>query len=84
LLGFIVNVGAKKYIKWSIDLILQRIPLINKLYNVSGHIVDMLNRDEQHEFKGMTVVYSFFGGEKGAAFLALRPTKERYWINETE
>jgi len=56
LLGFIVNVGAKKYIKWSIDLILQRIPLINKLYNVSGHIVDMLNRDERHEFKGMTVV----------------------------
>lgn len=84
MLGFIVNVGAKKYIKWSIDLILQRIPLINKLYNVSGHIVDMLNRDEQHEFKGMTFVYCFFGGEKGAAFLALRPTKERYWINDTE
>lgn len=84
LLGFLVNIGAKKYIKWSIDLIMQRIPLINKLYNVSGQIVEMLNRNEPHEFKGMTVVYCFFGGEKGAAFLALMPTKEKYCVNDTQ
>ena len=58
-------------------------PLINKLYNVSGQIVDMVNGNEPHEFKGMTVVYCFFGGEKGAAFLALMPTKEKYCINDT-
>lgn len=84
LLGFVVDIGAKKYIKWSIDLIMKRLPLINKLYNISGQIVEMFNRDEQEEYKGMTVVYCFFGGEKGATFLALMPTKERYYIKDTE
>ncbi len=32
----------------------------------------------------MRVVYRSFGGEKGAVFLALMPTPERFLINEIE
>jgi len=83
ILGFLVNLGAKKYISKSIDLIMQRIPLINKLYKVSVQIVDMIDKKEKEDFKGMSVVYVFFGAEKGAAFLALMPTKEKYVIRDT-
>jgi uncharacterized membrane protein len=57
LLGFIVDIGARKYIRLSIDSVMQRISLINKLYKISVQIVDMINKKEQEEFKGMSVVY---------------------------
>jgi len=84
LLGFIVDRGSRKYIKQSIDLIMKRIPIINKLYKVSAQIVDMVNKNEQAEFKGMSVVYCSFGGEKGALFLALMPTPQVYTINNVQ
>ena len=80
LLGFIVDIGARKYIKRSIDGIMKRIPLINKLYDLSVKIVDMVDKSGRDEFKGMTVVYCTFGGEKGALFLALQPTSQVYTI----
>ena len=82
LLGFIVDIGARKYIRTTIDSIMQRLPLINKLYNISVKIVDMIDKKEQEEFMGMQVVYCFFGGERGAAFLALMPTPEVFSVND--
>lgn len=80
LLGFIVDIGAKKFVKNSIDNIMKRIPVINKVYKVATQIVDMLNKNEQEEFRGMSVVYCTFGGEKGAIFLALMPTPEIFEV----
>lgn len=84
LLGFIVDIGAKKYIRLSIDSVMQRIPLINKLYKISVQIVAMIDKKEQEEFKGMSVVYCFFGGERGATFLALMPTPKTYILRDVE
>lgn len=81
-LGFIVDRGARKYIKWIIDTVMQKIPMINKLYNVSVRIVEMIDQKEQQDLRGMQVVYCFFGGDRGAAFLALRPTSKVFMINE--
>jgi len=80
-LGFIVDIGAKKYIKNSIDMLMKRIPFINRLYNISVQIVNMFNTKEHGEFEGMSVVYCFFGGEKGAAFIALMPMQQKFFIN---
>jgi uncharacterized membrane protein len=84
LLGFIVDHGARKYIKRTIDLIMERIPLINKLYKISVQIVQMVDKKGSDEFKGMSVVYCFFGGENGTAFLALKPTQQTFVIREVE
>lgn len=82
LLGFIVDIGARKYIKITIDNVMQKIPLINKLYNVSVRIVEMVDQKEQQDLKGMQVVYCFFGGERGAAFLALMPTSKVFTVRD--
>lgn len=82
MLGVIVDIGARKYIKVTIDNIMQRIPLINKLYNVSVRIVEMVDQKEQQDLKGMQVVYCFFGGDRGAAFLALMPTSQVFTIRD--
>lgn len=82
LLGVIVDIGARKYIKITIDNVMQRIPLINKLYNVSVRIVEMVDQKEQQDLKGMQVVYCFFGGDRGAAFLALMPTSQVFTIRD--
>lgn len=80
LLGFVVDIGARKYIKRSIDIIMKRIPLINKFYDISVKIVDMVDKNGREDFKGMSVVYCTFGGVKGALFLALQPTPQVYTI----
>ena len=82
LLGFIVDIGARKYIKITIDNVMQKKPLINKLYNVSVRIVEMVDQKEQQDLKGMQVVYCFFGGERGAAFLALMPTSKVFTVRD--
>lgn len=84
ILGFIVDIGAKTYVQRSIDMIMKRIPVVNRLYKVSVRIVDMLNKNERKEFKGMRVVYCTFGGGKGALFLALMPTPRVYAIDGVE
>ncbi len=80
-LGVFIDIGARKYIKNSIDLLMKRIPLINRLYNVSVQIVNMINTQEREDFDGMSVVYCFFGGEKGAAFIALMPMQQTFTLN---
>ena len=56
-LGILVDRGARKYLKKMIDTIMQRIPLINKVYKISVQLVAMIDEGEQKEFKGMSVVY---------------------------
>ena len=82
ILGVIVDRGARKYIKIIIDNVMQRIPLINKLYDVSVRIVEMVDQKEQQDLKGMKVVYCFFGGDRGAAFLALMPTSKVFTVRD--
>ena len=83
-LGFLVDKGARKFLKKTIDSIMQRIPLINKVYKVSVQLVAMINEGEQKEFKGMSVVYCTFGKENGATFLGLRPNNETFTVRNAQ
>ena len=79
-LGILVDRGARKYLKKMIDTIMQRIPLINKVYKISVQLVAMIDEGEQKEFKGMSVVYCTFGKENGATFLGLRPNNDTFTV----
>ena len=84
LFGFIVEMGARKYIQRMVEGIMRQIPIIGRVYGTATQLVGILGGKGGDELKGMRVVYCTFGGEKGAVFLALMPTSERFMINNVE
>lgn len=84
LFGLIVEMGARKYIQHTVERIMRQIPIIGRVYSTATQLVDIIGKKGEDGLKGMRVVYCSFGGEKGAVFLALMPTSERFIINEIE
>ena len=84
LLGLIAEMGARKYIQRTVERIIGQIPIIGRVYSTATQLVDIIGRKGEDELKGMSVVYCSFGGEKGAVFLALMPTSERFVVNDIE
>ena len=84
LFGVIVEMGARKYIQRVVEGTIRRIPIIGSVYGTAAQLVDMLDKKGKDELKGMRTVYCSFGGDKGAVFLALMPTNERFTINHME
>lgn len=81
LLGIVVELGAKNFLSQLMDALLQRIPIIGSLYGTSKQLVEMLDKKNESELKGMQVVFCTFGKEGGAAVLALMPSPETFTIN---
>ena len=80
-LGFLVEVGGKRLLQRIVDALVQRIPLIGSIYGTSKQLVGMLDKKDDADVKGMSVVYCMFGSENGAGLLALLVSPERYPIN---
>jgi len=80
LLGLFVELGAKRVLQRLVDSIVQRVPIINAVYNTSRQLVEMFDRKQQTELKSMSAVFCFFGGRGGPGVLALMPTAERFHI----
>ncbi|MFW6171821.1 MAG: DUF502 domain-containing protein [Planctomycetota bacterium] len=80
LLGVAVKVGARRLMQSLTDRILERIPVIGSIYNTSKQMVGMLDRQDQADLKGMSVVYCMFGGDHGAGVLALLVSPQTYHI----
>jgi uncharacterized membrane protein len=75
-LGLLVEVGLQRRLQVFVDSGLRRIPLVGSVYNLAHRFVGMLERKEETDLKTMSPVWCFFGGEGGAAVLALLPTPE--------
>jgi uncharacterized membrane protein len=75
-LGLFVEAGLQRRLQTFIDKNLRRIPLVGSVYDLAHRFVGMLDRKEQTDLKTMSPVWCFFGGEGGAAVLALLPTPE--------
>jgi uncharacterized membrane protein len=75
-LGLFVEAGVQRRLQAFIDGSLRRIPLVGSVYDLTHRFVGMLDRREQTDLKTMSPVWCFFGGEGGAAVLALLPTPE--------
>lgn len=76
LVGLVVMSTLRGRFTAFLDNTVGRIPLIGSMYNLSNSFVAMLERREEVDLKSMSPVWCFFGGDAGAAVLALMPTSE--------
>ncbi len=81
LLGVAVETGARRLILALTDAMLNRVPVVGSIYNTSKQLVSMLDRQDEADLKGMSVVYCLFGGDHGAGFLALLVSPETYHLS---
>jgi uncharacterized membrane protein len=79
-LGVFVEAGLQRKLQAFIDGVLRRIPLVGNVYDLTHRFVGMLDRKERTDLKTMSPVWCFFGGEGGAAVLALLPTPETIFL----
>lgn len=83
-LGLLVELGARRFVYDRLDGVIERIPLIGGIYGTARQLVGMMDTKGNPDFKTMQVVFCNFGGDRGAAFLALLPTPDRFLIGDTE
>jgi uncharacterized membrane protein len=83
-LGLLVEMGAKRLLSQLVDALVQRIPLIGSIYGTSKQLVSMLDKKDEADIKGMSVVFCTFGASGGCGLLALLVSPERYAINGRE
>ena len=81
-LGLLVESRLRPWLQGSVDRIMRQIPLVSNVYDVSKRFVSIVDRNNSGDLQGMTPVWCFFGGEPGAAVLALLPTSEPIFIGE--
>lgn len=80
LLGLVVQTRLRHVLTAVVDGILQRIPLVRSVYDLSKRFVDLLATRDQDGLRSMSPVWLHFGGPGGAAALALLSTPEAVTI----
>jgi uncharacterized membrane protein len=83
-LGMLAELGAKRFMQRVLDAILGRVPLLGGLYTSVRQVVAIMEPQDTKDLKAMTVVFCLFGGDQGAAFLALLPTPKAFRIGEID
>jgi uncharacterized membrane protein len=76
LLGVIVQSRLEHSVHNLIGNVMQRIPLIGYIYDMAKRLIAIIERRDDGDFKGMRPVWCFFGGDGGAAVLALLPSTD--------
>lgn len=79
-LGLLVQVGAKRLILGGVDRLANGVPLLGAVYGTAKQLVGMMEKKEDADLAGMSVVFCRFGKDPGTLFLALLPTPERFRI----
>ncbi len=83
-LGLLVEMGAKRLLSQLVEGIVKKIPLIGSIYGTSKQLVAMLDKKDEADLKGMSVVFCTFGASGGCGLLALLVSPEHYTINGRE
>lgn len=83
-LGVLVELGARRLVSDRFDRFASRIPVVGGIYGTARQLVGMIDAKGNPDFQTMQVVFCSFGGDRGAAFLALLPTPEKFRIGETD
>jgi uncharacterized membrane protein len=73
LLGIAVESRLESRIRSLLDSLMQRIPFVGNLYDVTKRFVAIMERRDQEGLKSMSPVWCSFGGEGGATVLGLLP-----------
>jgi uncharacterized membrane protein len=73
ILGLAVESRLESRVRRLIDSLMERIPFVGNLYDVTKRFVAIMDRKDQDGLKSMSPVWCFFGGDGGAAVLGLLP-----------
>src|SRR5262249_34014136 len=84
LLGLAVESRLESRVRRLIDALMERIPFVGNLYDVTKRFVAIMDRKNQDGLKSMSPVWCFFGGEGGAAVLGLLPMPKPIMIGDRQ
>ena len=83
-IGVFVRLKLRSAIVSGVDAIFKRLPVIGSVYGTAAQFVGMLNKKDDNDLAGMTVVYCQFGEGGGCGILALMPSAETYRFGERD
>src|ERR1700730_100233 len=84
LFGLAVESRLESRVRRLIDSLMQRIPFVGNLYDVTKRFVAIMDRKNQDGLKSMSPVWCFFGGEGGAAVLGSLPMPKPIMIDDRQ
>ncbi len=84
LLGVAIETGARRLMQRVVDSVVNRLPLIGSIYKTSRQLVSMLDKQDQADIEGMSVVFCLFGSEGGAGILALLVSPQKFRIGDLD
>jgi uncharacterized membrane protein len=71
LVGLVLEHRIGAWLGAMFDAVVTRIPVVSSVYDLSKRFTSIVDMKGGGDLKGMSPVWCFFGGEKGAAVLAL-------------
>jgi uncharacterized membrane protein len=83
-LGLVVESNLRPWLEGLFDGLMRRIPIVSNVYDLSKRFVSIVDRSGADDIKSMVPVWCCFGGDKGAAALALMPSPEPVMIGSQE
>lgn len=84
ILGVLVETTVGSWLYGTMDRMVHRIPLISNVYDLSKKFVSIVDLKSNDNLKTMRPVWCFFGGDQGAAVLALLPTAQPVMVGAEE
>jgi uncharacterized membrane protein len=79
-LGLLVESRLGAWLVRLLESLIGRIPLVSHVYDLSKRFTAIVDTKEGNNLKSMSPVWCFFGGEPGAAVLALLPSRKPVMI----
>ncbi|MEQ1715281.1 MAG: DUF502 domain-containing protein [Hyphomicrobium sp.] len=73
-LGLLVETRIAPLFSTMVGSVIRRIPIVSSIYDLSNKLTSIIDTEGGSEIKSMSPVWCFFGGEPGAAVLALMPS----------
>ena len=83
-LGFFVQIRVRSVLVEMVDAVFHRLPVIGSVYGTASQFVGMLNKKDENQLAGMSVVYCNFGAAAGCGLLAMMPSGETYRFGERD
>ncbi len=75
-LGLLLETRLGPWVASLFERMVEKIPVVSNLYGLSKRFTSLLDQKGDADVSSMSAVWCFFGGEKGAAVLALLPTNQ--------
>jgi len=83
-LGLLVESRIGPWLTITFESIVARIPLISRVYDLTKRFTSIMDTKDGGNLAAMSPVWCFFGGEPGAAVLALVPSPQPVRIGEND